>query len=140
MVDWLSDAHFSLRSTGAIVNCLNDDCGMELNLAVHSWQGGVFRSATTSSQTSPRALGPIFILLSTDYVSDDDKWEGKDCPCYRTWKAYQERGGSEGRWMRTDISTIQPNGSASVAIRSTRAAWFELQDSLGHWGKGLSLE
>ena len=49
-------------------------------------------------------------LLSTDHASDIDKWEGKDRPCDRIWKAYQERGGGEGRWMRKDISTTLPNG------------------------------
>ena len=41
-----------------------------------------------------------------DLIGDADKPE----VCDRIWKAYQERGGSEERWMFRNVSTTLPNG------------------------------
>jgi len=49
-------------------------------------------------------------LLATDTVSSDSKWEGEARPMDRIWQAYQERGGSEGRWMRTTTTQKHRNG------------------------------
>ena len=43
-------------------------------------------------------------LLLTDNASDGDEWKGALRPCDRIWQAYQERGGSEERWMFRNVT------------------------------------
>ena len=68
----------------------------------------VFVSANRGPEELPAAV--IEDLLLTDNASDGDEWKGALRPCDRIWQAYQERGGSEERWMFRNVITTLPNG------------------------------
>ena len=56
--------------------------------------------------------------------------KGRLRPCDRIWQAYQERGGSEERWMFRNVITTLPNG-ITVSHSRRNGIWAVSRTLLG---------